>query len=260
MRYKNKCGFTLAELLVVVAIIGVLVSVSIPIFASQTAKAKLAADQANMRSAKAAAVTEYLLGPSQEDKIYYYDASSGTVKDSSTGIKGYGQSTVNVKDGNTDAGIPNNGKAAGIVKVTVKADGTQSVTWSTGTLLDDSYAAALAAYNSDTKDLSAYQLEEPSVNEFPTATYPKGVYHTDTLVWVPTVYTITDSTGKSQNIMVMVAYNKGYNNSHSAFAFAYEGTVYRSTSKAWNGQTDNSGINGTIVGDTIAGKTTKFVK
>lgn len=36
---KNK-GFTLAELLIVVAIIGVLVAVSIPIFTSQLAKAR----------------------------------------------------------------------------------------------------------------------------------------------------------------------------------------------------------------------------
>ena len=37
-------GFTLAELLVVVAIIAVLVAVSIPIFSSQTTKAKAATD------------------------------------------------------------------------------------------------------------------------------------------------------------------------------------------------------------------------
>lgn len=49
----NKKGFTLAELLVVVAIIGVLVAVSIPIFTSQLEKAREATDLANMRSAYA---------------------------------------------------------------------------------------------------------------------------------------------------------------------------------------------------------------
>jgi prepilin-type N-terminal cleavage/methylation domain-containing protein len=50
---KNKKGFTLAELLIVVAIIGVLVAISIPIFTGQLEKAREATDLANMRSAYA---------------------------------------------------------------------------------------------------------------------------------------------------------------------------------------------------------------
>lgn len=49
MKKKND-GFTLAELLVVVAIIGVLVAISIPIFSQQLHKARVAADWANVRS------------------------------------------------------------------------------------------------------------------------------------------------------------------------------------------------------------------
>lgn len=56
----NKKGFTLAELLVVVAIVGILVAISIPVFTSQLAKARKATNQANMRAAKAAAVAQYL--------------------------------------------------------------------------------------------------------------------------------------------------------------------------------------------------------
>ena len=52
---EDKKGFTLAELLIVVAIIGVLVAVSIPIFTAQLSKARLATNQANARAAKAAA-------------------------------------------------------------------------------------------------------------------------------------------------------------------------------------------------------------
>ena len=59
---KNEKGFTLAELLIVVAIIGVLVAISIPIFTSQLEKAREAVDLANVRSAyaeiSAAALTE----------------------------------------------------------------------------------------------------------------------------------------------------------------------------------------------------------
>lgn len=47
---KNNKGFTLAELLIVVAIIAVLVAVAIPTFKTQLDNAKLAADLANVRS------------------------------------------------------------------------------------------------------------------------------------------------------------------------------------------------------------------
>lgn len=47
---KNTKGFTLAELLIVVAIIAVLVAISIPVFTSQLHKARVAADWANVRA------------------------------------------------------------------------------------------------------------------------------------------------------------------------------------------------------------------
>ena len=55
---ENKKGFTLAELLIVVAIIAVLVAISIPIFTSQLEKAREATDVANIRSAYAEAAAE----------------------------------------------------------------------------------------------------------------------------------------------------------------------------------------------------------
>lgn len=54
---QNKKGFTLAELLIVVAIIGVLVAISIPIFSKQLEKARDATSVANLRSAYAEAMT-----------------------------------------------------------------------------------------------------------------------------------------------------------------------------------------------------------
>ena len=47
---NKKCGFTLAELLIVVAIVGILVAISIPIFSVQLHKARVAADWANLRA------------------------------------------------------------------------------------------------------------------------------------------------------------------------------------------------------------------
>ena len=55
---RDKKGFTLAELMVVVAIIGVLVAVSVPIFNSQLEKSREATDLANVRSAYAQVMTE----------------------------------------------------------------------------------------------------------------------------------------------------------------------------------------------------------
>lgn len=56
----NKKGFTLAELLVVVAIIGVLVAISIPIFTSQLEKSREAVDKANIRAAYAEVIADNL--------------------------------------------------------------------------------------------------------------------------------------------------------------------------------------------------------
>ena len=60
LKKMNKKGFTLAELLIVVAIIAVLVAISIPIFSAQLEKAKEATDMANIRSAYAEVVAAYL--------------------------------------------------------------------------------------------------------------------------------------------------------------------------------------------------------
>ena len=46
---RNNKGFTLAELLIVVAIIAVLVAIAIPIFTNQLEKSKEATDVANIR-------------------------------------------------------------------------------------------------------------------------------------------------------------------------------------------------------------------
>ena len=58
----NRKGFTLAELLIVVAIIAVLVAVAIPIFGSQLEKSREAADLANVRAAYAEVLTEANMG------------------------------------------------------------------------------------------------------------------------------------------------------------------------------------------------------
>jgi len=58
-RTGSRKAFTLAELLIVVAIIAVLVGISIPIFNAQLEKSREATDIANMRAAKSATVDLY---------------------------------------------------------------------------------------------------------------------------------------------------------------------------------------------------------
>ena len=60
MKKSSNKGFTLAELLIVVAIIGVLVAISIPIFTKQLEKSKEAVAVANIRSAYGRAMAEYI--------------------------------------------------------------------------------------------------------------------------------------------------------------------------------------------------------
>lgn len=68
MKRNNKKGFTLAELLIVVAIIAVLVAVAIPVFTSQLETAKERTDEANVRSAYGEAVSAYL-GDGSTDSV-----------------------------------------------------------------------------------------------------------------------------------------------------------------------------------------------
>ena len=61
-KLRKQGGFTLAELLIVVAIIGVLVAISIPIFGPRLEGSRESTDAANLRSAYAAATAAVLAG------------------------------------------------------------------------------------------------------------------------------------------------------------------------------------------------------
>ena len=73
---RNTKGFTLAELLIVVAIIAVLVAIAIPVFTSQLEKSREATDLANVRSAYArvmtAAITQDQTDVDYDDAYGYY--------------------------------------------------------------------------------------------------------------------------------------------------------------------------------------------
>ena len=71
---RNKKGFTLAELLIVVAIIAVLVAIAIPIFVNQLEKGREATDIANIRDIYAEVAVAMLT-----DDLGATDGSTATV-------------------------------------------------------------------------------------------------------------------------------------------------------------------------------------
>ena len=87
---KNNKGFTLAELLIVVAIIAVLTMVAVPIFNTQLERSREETDIANMRAAKAAAVAYFLDHP--DETTVNFNADSGAVQ--TTVPAGYGRGTT----------------------------------------------------------------------------------------------------------------------------------------------------------------------
>ncbi len=137
-KLKREEGFTLAELLIVVAIIAVLVAVSIPIFTSKLEKSREATDIANMRAAKAAAVAAFLgddtvdgvtFGSQQTAAaVAYYDADNGVLV-SDKPSAGYGKGTT------VDGGQKYTDYSATtaytdkVIKVSVSQAGAVSMTW-----------------------------------------------------------------------------------------------------------------------------------
>ena len=66
-KIKNTKGFTLMEMLIVVAIIAILIAIAIPTFTAQLEKAREAADIANIRSKYSEAMVDYLEGNGTKD-------------------------------------------------------------------------------------------------------------------------------------------------------------------------------------------------
>ena len=60
MKKMNKKGFTLMEMLIVIAIIAILIAIAIPTFTSALEKSRQRTDMANVRSLKSLAVADYM--------------------------------------------------------------------------------------------------------------------------------------------------------------------------------------------------------
>lgn len=73
---KNTKGFTIAELLIVVAVIAVLVVISIPIFTTQLHKSRVATDWANVRAYFGEIQADYMTTGEKNPKVPAYNWST----------------------------------------------------------------------------------------------------------------------------------------------------------------------------------------
>lgn len=83
-KLTNKKGFTLMEMLIVVAIIAILVAIAIPTFNSALNKSKVAADTANIRSGYAAVQVQILTEDGAAGTYYLKKDGSVDTKDPTT--------------------------------------------------------------------------------------------------------------------------------------------------------------------------------
>lgn len=124
---KSREGFTLAELLIVVAIIAVLVAVAIPVFGSQLEKSREAADLANVRAAYAEVLTEANMGI--YDKVVTVDLKQKQYDWQSADVITIGGISHSVKEGDTDNWIGKPG-AGGTCKVSFDQKMGTKFVWS----------------------------------------------------------------------------------------------------------------------------------
>lgn len=79
-KIKSSKGFTLMEMLIVVAIIAVLVAIAIPTFTTSLNKARVATDEANIRSGYAAFMAKIMSEDEMpEEDTKYYLNKDGTL-------------------------------------------------------------------------------------------------------------------------------------------------------------------------------------
>lgn len=142
-KMKKKAGFTLIEMLIVVAIVAILIAISIPLVGTALEGARDATDQANERAAKMAAVAYHLSGDTdiisdagEVDEgtggafTAVYDAEKGKLVKEANKPAAYGK----CKGCGDTARYPNSDTdhTTKVIKVEVDAKGVVKISWVDG--------------------------------------------------------------------------------------------------------------------------------
>lgn len=216
---RNKKGFTLAELMVVVAIIGVLVAVSVPIFNSQLEKSREATDLANVRSAYAQVMTEAIgkEGIPESVAVFLKQTQDGWQTKLPITIGGV---TYNGGDGSTNwVGTP---KGKGMCRVSYEKDRGIIFNWEGGYAGDAS--ASISGFLKDlgskpVKDTNAaYYSNQPL--RIGTKTVNVRIYYADSAEFKPTFEAWERKPCTyEQSPFYNVQDNKGGTNTKDGFAY-----------------------------------------
>ena len=131
-KLKNQGGFTLVEMLIVVAIIAILIMVSVPMILANLEKAREATDDANLRSAQGVAYAYYLTETSDPDStVTFADTGSDFAYKVDNNHRGEIMvGTATAGNPGYDYGLSSDNKD-GYVKVTINAKGVVTATWDT---------------------------------------------------------------------------------------------------------------------------------
>lgn len=124
-------GFTLVEMLIVVAIIAILIAVSIPVVSTALEKARDATDDANFRSAAALGTIEFLSGADNAAGTYYYhttDSAQGELVEENAPSSGAYEAQCTAAKGTTGHGKTGSFTGAHI-EVVIAADGAVTTSW-----------------------------------------------------------------------------------------------------------------------------------
>lgn len=141
-KLRSRKGFTLVEMLIVIAIIAILSAIALPAFTAMLERARRTVDQANARSASTLAYSEYMLCHSGADgsfagKITY---TFGCDEEGNLLILSHsGEDKEPLEDGSNGEGTPIKGSSSTV------GDSELSVSVEDGKIVENSWLALLNA-------------------------------------------------------------------------------------------------------------------